>query len=253
MELLKFTKGNAKLSKTTLIFDVPSGFTCKFAVDCFTKVDRITGKITDGKNAKFRCYAATTENFWKRVRAMRWHNFDLLKKCKEVFQFEHLILTSLTQNKKFNISKVTHVRVHSAGDFYTKNYFLAWMRVARIFPTIVFYAYTKSIPFWIENKEQIPENFILTASFGGKFDNLILENNLKSCSVAFSEEHAKEMNLPIDHEDTYPQIPNQSFCILLHGTQPAGSQASVSMNKMRKKGINGYQRKNISFKNKEEK
>ena len=42
-------------------FSLPSGHTCPFALDCLSKADRITGKITDGLNTLFRCFQASIE------------------------------------------------------------------------------------------------------------------------------------------------------------------------------------------------
>ena len=58
--MLKFSKANdqAKLKgiekwlgykPKIYTISLPSGYTCPFAVDCLSKADRITGKITDGK------------------------------------------------------------------------------------------------------------------------------------------------------------------------------------------------------------
>ena len=41
------------------------------------------------------------------------------------------------------------VRVHDSGDFFSQEYFDAWLEVARGRPRTRFYAYTKSLPFWV--------------------------------------------------------------------------------------------------------
>ena len=62
MEKLKFAKGNAKLGKNTVIFNLPAGATCPGALLCLSRANRKTGKLTDGPKNQFRCYAASTEN-----------------------------------------------------------------------------------------------------------------------------------------------------------------------------------------------
>ena len=37
---------------------------------------------------------------------------------------------------------------------------------------------------------------------------------------------------------------DKSFALLIHGTQPAGTEASKAMQKLRTQGVNGYSRKN---------
>ena len=79
---LKFSYGNSKLRKLSVresvkvaAFDLPAGWSCPAADICFSKADKTTGKITDGENCMFRCYAASTEALYSRTRELRWHNF----------------------------------------------------------------------------------------------------------------------------------------------------------------------------------
>ena len=78
IKLLKFGFENAKL-KGIWHFSLPSGWTCPAATVCMTRADKVTGKISDGKKQKYRCYAAMDEARYPSVRKARWHNFDLLK------------------------------------------------------------------------------------------------------------------------------------------------------------------------------
>ena len=137
--------------------------------------------------------------------------------------------------------KATVIRVHVAGDFFNQAYFNAWMQVARNRPDIIFYAYTKSIGFWINQLGNIPSNFKLNASYGGKQDNLIEQYNLKYAKVVFSVEQAG--NLKIDHDDTSAYMRDESFCLLIHNTQPKGSEASKALSVLKKQGIHGYGKK----------
>ena len=75
-------------------------------------------------------------------------------------------------------------------------------------PDKLFYAYTKSLRYWVKYREwtdQI-ENFILTASRGGRDDHLIDEHNLRESVVVFSEDEAHERNLEIDHNDSHAAV-----------------------------------------------
>ena len=89
--MLKFSKATqqAKLKQleqwlgykpSIYSFSLPSGHTCPFANDCLSKADRVTGKITDGKNTKYRCFSASDEARSPQARKQRWHNFDILRK-----------------------------------------------------------------------------------------------------------------------------------------------------------------------------
>lgn len=233
---LKFGKGNAKLSKDIATFSIPAGHSCPFAYECEAKADRTTGKIKDGKHQTFRCFAASQEALYPTVRNSRWHNFDLLRKIKTKQGMIDLIEASLPK-------KATMVRVHVSGDFFSQMYFDAWMDVAANHPDIKFYAYTKSIPYWLERRNIIPKNFNLTSSKGGSKDGMISLNNLKYAEVLFSEEQAAEMKLEIDHDDSHAYNGKKSFGLLVHGTQKKGTKAAVALSDLRKKGIKGYSKK----------
>ena len=83
---LTFSNANAKLiamakrlGKTIKSFTLPSGWTCPAAKDCLSKANRETGKITDGPDTEFRCFAASSESQYKNTRAMVWRNFEAIK------------------------------------------------------------------------------------------------------------------------------------------------------------------------------
>jgi len=230
-ELLSFQNGNAKLGKKIYTFSIVSGYTCPFAKDCLAKVDRLTGKLTDGPDTQFRCFSASQEALFPAVRKSRWDNFEKILNAIKNNTLVELIMNSIPK-------KATVIRVHVAGDFYNQAYFNAWMQVARNRPDIIFYAYTKSISYWVNQLGNIPSNFKLNASYGGKQDSLIEQYNLKYAKVVFSVEQAG--NLKIDHDDTSAYMRDESFCLLIHNTQPKGSEASKALSKLRKLGIGGY-------------
>ncbi len=86
------------------------------------------------------------------------------------------------------------VRIHVAGDFFSQQYLDAWYIVALRNPNILFYAYTKSLRFWVGGVTEMPtlHNFVLTASYGGRDDHMIDEFNLRYAKVVFSEAEAAE-------------------------------------------------------------
>lgn len=225
--MLKFQKGNSKLTKNIYTFSLPAGWSCPSAQDCLSKSDPTTGKIQDGKHTQFRCFAASSESLFKNVRESRWHNFNLLTASKDLVQ---LISTSLPK-------KAQMIRVHVSGDFFNEKYFKAWMQVASLHPDKTFYAYTKSLGYWVNNLDLIPSNFKLTASEGGKQNNLIALHNLKYAKVVYSPEEAIQEGLEIDHDDSHAYNSDQSFALLLHGIQPAGSKASQALKDMKRRNI----------------
>jgi len=227
-------KGNAKLASLNgYTFSLSSGHACPFAHDCLSKAVKREGKyvIQDGPHTKFRCFSATQEVVYKGVREQRAYNFSLLRKEKTVDRMKKLIQDSLPKNASL-------IRIHVGGDFFNENYMRAWAEVAKERPKVNFYAYTKSLPYWVNliKDKAIPANFKLNASKGGKHDELIAKHNLKYAEVVYTEEDAVKKGLEIDHDDTHAFMQDRSFALLLHGVQPKGSVAAEALKKLNGKG-----------------
>ena len=222
-ELAKYLEGKRKVYS----FDLLSGYSCPFADKCLSKATMIDGKrkIKDGPNTEFRCFSASQEVQYTNTYNSRKANFDALRGMDHSDQMANAIQSAMPKNTGI-------VRIHVAGDFFNMKYFLAWIKVARQNPDKLFYAYTKSLMFWIKQIDMIPNNLVLTASRGGRLDNLIDEYNLREAVVVFSEKEAEEKNLIIDHDDSHaarPSLKDDSFALLIHGTQPKGSEAANAL------------------------
>ena len=123
--------------------------------------------------------------------------------------------------------------------------------MAMMHPHKLFYAYTKSLHYWIHFKDYIDQiaNFVLTASYGGRNDYLITDHHLRYAQVVFKESAANIMSLNIDHDDSHaarPSLRNENFALLLHGTQPKGTNAAVALQALKGKG--SYNRKRETVK-----
>ena len=252
--MLKFSKANTKIKqlagvpsiaqylgndKKIYSFDLLSGWACPFAQDCYAKVyedSKGSRSIQDGPKTEFRCFSASQEALHTNVYKLRKHNYEVMKSYSDSSAMAIAILESMPKNAGV-------VRIHVAGDFFNREYFKAWVKVAKERPEILFYAYTKSLPYWVENKSEcdIIDNLVLTASRGGRRDDLIKSNGLRSVSVVMSEGEAEDFDLPIDHDDSHAADPSQrfnNFALLIHGTQPAGSVAGKAVKAL--KGVGSY-------------
>jgi hypothetical protein len=129
--------------------------------------------------------------------------------------------------EKFDI-----MRVHVGGDYFSKEYLQAWIEVAKRNPTRIFYSYSKSLHLFKEFA--LPENLVLTASRGGKYDDLIDLHGWKEALVVYSEQEAEEKGLEIDHDDTHAAFGKENFALLIHGTQPKGSAASQALSAIKR-------------------
>ena len=135
------------------------------------------------------------------------------------------------------VGKVDVIRIHIGGDFWSQRYFDAWLIVATNRPDVKFYAYSKSLPYWIESIDSIPQNLELNASRGGSRDNLIDQYNLKAAEVVFHPSEAEKLGLEIDHNESHAINPGPSFALLLHGTQPKDSKASSALKTLKNEDI----------------
>lgn len=167
-------KGNAKLIKTAeafgvqiFNFSIPAGndkksgkITCPFAGPCF--------KLCYAKKGNYR-FANVQLGLSNRYEATKQENFV------------ELMTKELTKLKK---DKQTYIRIHDSGDFYSPAYFQKWLQIARLNPSVRFYAYTKSHSF-IRGIE-LPENMDLIFSLGSTNDELINQETERHSKIFYS-------------------------------------------------------------------
>lgn len=154
--------GNSKLKKTEKYFGVKI---FNFSIPAGN--DKASGKITcpfAGSCLKL-CYAKKGMYKFSNVERALSKRYEASKQA----DFVDRITNELNKVKK---DKQVYVRIHDSGDFYSPSYFQKWLEIARLNPSVRFYAYTKSHSFIRENF-YIPENMDLIFSLGSKNDELI--------------------------------------------------------------------------------
>ena len=252
---LRFSKANAKIKalenvdgikpylagkRKVYSFDLLSGHNCPYAKNCLSKaVTQPDGrrKIVDGPDMQFRCFSASQEVLFPALYKLREGNTEVLKIGK-VSDVADALENAMPKNAGV-------IRIHVGGDFTTRRYFEGWLELAKRREDVLFYAYTKSLPFWVklENKLENVSNFVLTASYGGHKDSLIVEHNLRNVVVVKSEAEAATLKLAIDHDDSHAADPSkrgESFALLIHGPQAAGSDWGAAVRNL--KGVGSYKR-----------
>lgn len=191
---MKFVKKTNYYSGVVYEWNLPTGHSCPFAKECLVKVDKKTGKF-ENKSGDYFCYASRSERF-PAVRDHRWKNY------------EYVLNGGVPKIPK----ESNAIRIHASGDFFNQKYFDMWLKICVENPDVEFWAYTKSLKYWVVRLNEIPKNLILTASYGGRNDELIKKHNLKHSIVVENKDLA--IGLPIDYNDDIARTPNVNFYLL---------------------------------------
>lgn len=120
-----------------------------------------------GACAKF-CYARNGTYLFRNVKQRHVWNLEL--SLYEPEKFKELMIEECSKPKMSG----KYVRIHDAGDFYSKEYLLIWLDIIKACPKVTFYCYTKEVSLFKSIIEpNCPENFKYLYSLGGKQDYLI--------------------------------------------------------------------------------
>ena len=148
-------KNNAKIFNFSIpAYKTKSGrVTCPFAAACV--------KYCYAQKGNYTRFPIVQELMEKKYEISKQPNFNSL------------------MNEEIKKKKATHIRIHDSGDFYSVKYLQKWVQIAEFNPSIIFYAYTKSIKFFVNDlfpntdTLALPDNMKIIFSEGSKTDNLI--------------------------------------------------------------------------------
>lgn len=245
--VLGFSKNNAKLEWP--YFSLPAGYTCPFATVCKNFPAKWEGPVKGGKfkkpasweknvkpgpQAEIMCYAARAQGQYPGANIQAFKNLDLLKRMKTKEKMANLIIKSMEYH---GLANTDILRIHEAGDFFSQDYLDAWIEVAKRMPQTLFYAYTVSLPYYMARKNSLPKNFKIIASMDKHNEKFIMDNGLRYSRVVGSEEEARELGLPIDVDDSIAWGSDDDFALVIHGSQPKGSEAAETLKQNRKSGL----------------
>jgi len=222
-------------------FDLPAGKTCPGALYCKSQAVKVgsSWRIKDGPHCRFRCYAASQEVIFSKTRKKRERNRQWIRSMRTPNQIVNGFNEEIPDD-------CIILRMHSSGDFFRETYFAGILELARQRSDLVIYGYTKNIPLLVMYKKEIAalDNLNLVASLGGRWDRLAKRHHFQTCEVVLSKEEARKKGLPIDHDDSYAAgfRGKVNFATLVHGPQPAGSEAALQRHQLRLQGFNGYRR-----------
>lgn len=175
------------------------------------------------------CYARQGAYIWSNVR--KRHNANLAATMQDSFQDNMIAEIELIERNAKRRSKQVYVRVHDAGDFYSKQYAQKWMDIAKAMPSVQFYAYTKSLNlFRGPSGVKMPKNFTVIFSQGGKLDATIDTASERHSRVFETEESLlKAGYINASTDDLLALTDNIKVGLIYHGTK---SYAKTTWNKV---------------------
>jgi hypothetical protein len=133
------------------------------------------------------CYARNGTYLFPEVRQAHERNLRLV--LDHLPEWERR-LTGELRHPRY---RAKHVRIHDAGDFFSDEYLLAWLRVIMATPWATFYAYTKEVSRFKRLVEPgAPHNFLWIYSLGGREDSLIDREKDRHADVFPNEAAATE-------------------------------------------------------------
>ena len=225
-------------------FSLLAGWTCPGARDCLARVVDTHGKrsIQDGAFSEYRCYAAAMQAMYKAMHDAHRDNMLLamaLAKADPTGQALADMLLDLIP------PWIRVFRWHIAGDWFSLAYLRAAVLVAKARPDTLWYGYTKSLHLLAREyptPEALGPNFGLVLSKGGAFDRMMPDLVAAGYPVAHVVMHADQQpDLgPVDHSDAEALLAcvdpdhGRSFRLVIHGNQPAGSEAARAVARIRR-------------------
>lgn len=132
------TAGNSTMPSSVGIFNLPALKTC-----------------TPSKWCRKYCYALKNRFIWKPIKeAYEWRY-----KQSKLKGFVKKMILEISRRKSLK-----YIRVHITGDFYSYDYMLKWVEIAKALPNHIFRTNTKSVFLLKFMKDNFPSNFIVRES-----------------------------------------------------------------------------------------
>jgi hypothetical protein len=154
----------------------------------------LAAKLSTGKNLLVcpsagvcaqLCYARSGTYNFSNVKKAHTRNLESIVDDPEGWKNQ---LTNELKAKRYQGGK--SVRIHDSGDFFTEQYFLLWLDIAKENPHVFFYAYTKEVA--MVKKHELPHNFVIIFSMGGTQDHLVDKEKDRHADVFPSIEALEE-------------------------------------------------------------
>lgn len=121
------------------------------------------------------------------------------------------------------------VRIHDSGDFFSREYLDGWIELAWDFEEILFYAYTKEVAMLESVRADLPANFQVIYSMGGRQDDLVDKDTMRHADVFPDVDAIEAAGYMSQHE-------SDLLCVLLPTTRIGIPQNNIPHFKKRLDG-----------------
>lgn len=162
------------------------------------------------------CYAQMGAYIWNNVKKAHQEKLDLTR----TEDFVPLMIKAI--ETKLKRTKNVYIRIHDAGDFYSAEYTLKWFNIMQYFKgkPVHFYAYTKQVQMFKDLSEQLPVNFKLIFSYGGKQDKLINPETDRHASVFENDSELLDKGyIDASNDDMLALTDNHKVGLVYHGNK----------------------------------
>ncbi len=138
--------GNRKVGNIPS-FNLPPVSSCLNSATC--------KEFTDDVGVRRKCYAIQPYEMYPSTKKAWDKNFLLCQKNLESVERQLTVY--------FKRANVLLFRIHTSGDFFSKEYLAMWIRIAKKFPSVKFLAYTKVYGFF--KGLELPSNLTVLLSY----------------------------------------------------------------------------------------
>lgn len=195
---------NSKIDKTNKINDITI---FNFGISAHKSVD---GELIcrQALHCIGPCYAnQKTYRFPVVIKA-----YDFRFQATKKDDFVENIVTDIRRKRK-----ITHVRIHDSGDFYSEKYLNKWLVIARDNPNVTFYCYTKEVEMFKRTEKHFPNNFKSIFSYGGRQDHLINPSIDRHARVFNDIKNVPSHYIDASHDDLLAIGDNKNVALVYHG------------------------------------
>lgn len=208
-----WSDGNAKMNKTAKAWNTRFGRKARFVSFNIPQLQSETGQKTcpyAGMCAEI-CYANQGRMAMSMATEARERNLKTINGMTPTG-----LSIALVEDIR-RMRTTTHIRIHDSGDFFNRTYYRSWIRVAKECEDVIFYAYTKSIPFleW----DNHPKNFRVVQSLGGKRDGAVDTSRPHAKIFATDTERRGEKYCDGNVSDMPAVLGQTKIGLVYHGTR----------------------------------